>query len=220
MPTSRYCSACKRKHLSELWYGVGTYKYCGTSYARMFRQGLRVCHPSWSVYEDCSTEIDETGARICAAVYRKDATALREGVVLMTTSMLMPRMRILVSLLASTYYFSWGSHAFIHRIMGLNCKEPSKESLSRIGGEVYTQFKAFRVLNGQLANTHGALKGISCTKSPSERRCGRIRFNEIIKDLPAVLSMIGRMEVYFAQNTRVSVTEMLKVLRKSVLLYD
>ena len=79
--------------------------------------------------------------------------------------------------------------------MGLACEEPSKACLARIRREVYEQFKAFRVLDGQLAAVPRS-KGISCTKNPSERRCGRIRFNEIIEDLPAVLAMLGRMEVY------------------------
>ena len=126
----------------------------------MFRQGSRVCHPSWSRYADCAQESDETGARICAAVYRKDVLAIREGAVLMSSSMVKPRMRMLVSLLASTYYFPWPSHAFILRIVGLACKEPSKASLARIGGEVYEQFKAFRVVDGQLANVAGR-KGMS-----------------------------------------------------------
>ena len=100
-------------------------------------------------------------------------------------------MRILVSLLASTYYYPWPSHAFILRIVGLACKAPGKASLARIGLEVFEQFKAFRVLDGQLAAVR--TKGISCTKNPSERRCGRIRFNQIIEDLPAVLVMLTRM---------------------------
>ena len=104
-------------------------------------------------------------------------------------------MRILVSLLASTYYYPWPSHAFILRIMALACEEPSKATLARIGTEVYEQFKAFRVLGGQLAALPRS-KGVPCTKDPSERRCGRIRFNEIIEALPAVLAMLGRMEVY------------------------
>ena len=157
--------------------------------------------------------------RVFARPYTARMQSIREGKVLMSSSMLMPRMRLLVSLLASTYYFPWPSHAFIHRIVGLACKEPSKASLARIGREVYEQFKAFRVLDGQLAAAPSTKstykKGISCTKNPSERRCGRIRFEEIIKDLPAVLTMLSRMEVYFAKNAIVSVAAMLKVLRKS-----
>jgi hypothetical protein len=214
MGQSKYCSACCRKHRSQLWYGSSVFKYCGASYSRMFRQGYKVCHPSWTAYEDCAHESDETGARICAAVYRRDACAIREGAVLLSNSMLKPRMRMLVSLLASTYYFPWPSHAFILRIVDLSCKEPSKASLARIGGEVYEQFKAFRVLDGQLAAVP-CTNGISCTKNPSERRCGRIRFNEIIEDLPAVLAMLGRLEEYFADNKRVSVAAMLKVVGKS-----
>ena len=213
MSQSKYCSACRRKHRSDHWYGIGDFKYCGGSYARMFRQGSRVCHPSWSVYEDSAQETDATGARICAAVYRKDVLAMREGAVLLSTSMMQPRMRMLVSLLASTYYFPWPSHAFILRIMGLACKAPGKASLARNGLEVFEQFKAFRVLDGQLAA--GRTKGISCTKNPSERRCGRIRFNQIIEDLPAVLVMLTRMQVYFQGNARVSVAAMLKVVGNS-----
>ena len=106
MPVSKYCRACQRKHPSMIWYGIADFNYCGTSYARMFRQGWRVCHPSWSVYEDCAQESDATGARICAAVYRKDVLAIREGAVLMSSSILEPRMRMLLSLMASTYYSS------------------------------------------------------------------------------------------------------------------
>ena len=58
-------------------------------------------------------------------------------------------------------------------------------------------------------------KGISSTKNPSERRCGRIRFNQIIGDLPAVLVVLTRMQVYFQANARVSVAAMLKVLGNS-----
>ena len=210
MAPARYCYACLRKHRSELWYGTSDFPYCGTSYTRMFRQGCSVCHPSWSVYEDCAQEVDETGARICSAVYRKDVSAIREGAVLMSNSMLEPRQRLLVSLLASTYYFPLPSHAFILRIVGLACKAPGKASLARIGLEVFEQFKAFRVLDGQLAAVR--TKGISCTKNPSERRCGRIRFNQIIEDLPAVLVMLTRMQVYFQGNARVSVAAMLKVV--------
>jgi hypothetical protein len=123
-------------------------------------------------------------------------------------------MRMLVILLASTYYFPWPSHAFIFRVMALASKEPSKASLARIGCEVYEQFNAFRVLDGQLAAVPRT-KGISCTKNPSERHCGRIRFNEIIEDLPAVLAMLERMEVDFAENASVSVAVMLRVFGKS-----
>jgi hypothetical protein len=214
MAQSKYCSACRRKHPSEHWYGIGDFQYCCATYTRMFRQGSRVCHPSWPSYEDCAQDSDETGARICAAVYRKDVLAIREGAVLMSSSMVKPRMRMVVSLLASTYYFPWPSHAFIFRIVALACKEPSKASLARIGGEVYEQFTAFRVLDGQLAAVPRT-KGMSCTKNPSERRCGRIRFNEIIEELPAVVAMCGRMEVYFAENASVSVAAMLEVLGNS-----
>ena len=131
--SAQYCFACRRKHRSELWYGTSDFPYCGTSYSRMFRHGCRVCHPSWAVYEDCAYESDETGARICAAVYRKDAAAICEGAILMSSSMLEPRMRVLVSLLASTYYYPWPSHAFILRIVGLACKVPSRASLVRSG---------------------------------------------------------------------------------------
>ena len=137
MAPARNCYACLREHRSELWYGTSDFPYCGVSYARMFRQGCRVCHPSWSVYEDCAYESDETGARICAAVYRKDAMAIREGAVLMSNSML------------------------------------------------------------------------------ETRRCGRIRFNQIIEDLPAVLVMLTRMQVYFQANATVSVAAMLKVVGNS-----
>ena len=148
MAPARYCFACRRKHRSELWYGTSDFPYCGVSYTRMFRLGCRVCHPSWAVYEDCAYESDETGARICAAVYRKDAMAIREVAVLMSNSMLEPRMRILVSLLASTYYFALPSHAFFLRIVGLACKAPGKATLARIGLEVFDQFKASRVVEG------------------------------------------------------------------------
>ena len=214
MAESKYCQECRRKHPSTLWYGVGNFKYCGGAYVRMFRQGMRVCHPSWPAYEDAAKETDETGARICAAIYRKDATAIREGAVLMSNSMLSPRMRILVSLLASTYYFSWPSHAFILRIVGL-AREPSKADLTRIGSEVYKQFAAFRVLNGQLVALPST--GISCTKNPSERRCGSIRFKEILAGMKAVLTMLDRMQEYFAENNTVSLAAMLKVLGKSCL---
>ena len=63
----------------------------------------------------------------------------------MSTSMLKPRMRMLVSLLASTYYFPWPSQAFILGIAGLACEEPSKAILLHVGGQVYNQFAAFRV---------------------------------------------------------------------------
>ena len=98
--------------------------------------------------------------------------------------------------------------------MGLACKEPSKGRLARIGGEVYDQFKAFRVLDGQLAAVPPT-QGISCTKNPSERRCGSVRFKEIIDDIPAVLAMLGRIEEYFAENVSVSVAAMLEVFGQS-----
>ena len=212
MAKSKYCQDCRRKHPSALWYGVGNFKYCVGSYTRMFRQKMLVCHPSWRAYENGAKETDETGARICAAIYRKDARAISEGKVLMTNSKLTPRMRILVSLLASTYYFSWPSHCFILRIIGL-AREPKKADLARIGDEVYKQFAAFRVLNGQLVALPST--GISCTKNPSERRCGSIRFSEILLDMKAVLAMLDRMQGYFAANDAVSLAAMLKVLGKT-----
>jgi hypothetical protein len=221
MAESKYCRECRRKHPSTLWYGVGNFKYCGGAYVRMFRQKMRVCHPSWPAYEHAAHETDETGARICAAVYRKDATAIREGTVLMTKSMLSPRMRILVSLLASTFYFSWPAHAFILRIVGL-AREPNKADLTRIGAEVFKQFAEFRVLGGHLVprlQTRGSIqipcKGISCTKNPSERRCGSARFKEILVGLKGVLAMLDRMMEYFASNNTVSLAAMLKVLGKT-----
>ena len=120
----------------------------------------------------------------CSASYTRMFQCKGEGAVLMSSNMVKPRMRMLVSLLASTYYCPWPSHAFILRIVGLACKEPSKTSIARIGGEVYEQFKAFRLLDGQLAAVPRR-KGISCPKNPSERRCGRIRFNERFEGLPA-----------------------------------
>ena len=100
--SAQYCFACKRKHYSYLWYGTDPFRYCGNSYTRMFKVGQRVCHPSWPIYEDGAAETDATGARICAASFRKEVLAMREGSVLMSSSMLSPRSRMLVSLLAST----------------------------------------------------------------------------------------------------------------------
>jgi hypothetical protein len=136
--------------------------------------------------------------------------AIREGAVFLTPSMLEPVMRMLVSLLASTFYFPWPSHAFIHRIVALECKVPGKAALSRIGNEVFDHFKAFRVVGGLLVAASPA-KGISVTKNPSERQCGRIRFNAIIDDLPAVLRMLTCMQVYFKANARVSLSAMLQI---------
>ena len=79
---------------------------------------------------------------------------------------------------------------------------------------MFDQFKALRVVDGQLAGASRS-KGISCTKNPPERRCGRIRFNQIIEDLPAVLLMLTRMQEYFQANARVSVAAILKVVGNS-----
>ena len=214
MSAIKYCESCRRKHPSDHWYGVSSFQYCCASYTRMFRRGYLVCHPSWSNYQTSAYQRDKTGAFICAAVYRKDVLAIRDGSAMMASSFMKPQMRMLVSLLASTYYFPWPSHAFILRVVGLACAEPSKAILARIGGEVYRQFQALRVVHGQLVAAPSTT-GISCTKSPSERRCGSIRFNSIIKHFSSVLIMLDRMEAYFAQNPNVSVAAMLKVLGKS-----
>ena len=42
MAGGKYCAGCHRKHQSTVWYGVGDFTICGTSYKRMFRQGMRV----------------------------------------------------------------------------------------------------------------------------------------------------------------------------------
>ena len=159
------------------------------------------------------TECDETGARICAAGYRKDVLAIRDGAVMMASSMLTPRMRMLVGLLASTYYWPWPSQTFILRIVGLGTKEPGKDTLLRIGQEVFDQFSALRVLDGSLIAS--ARKGISSTKNPSERRCGSIKFKEILEDLPAVLKMLMRALEYFVENKVVSVAKLLETFGKS-----
>ena len=49
-------------------------------------------------------------------------------------------------------------------------------------------------------------------QNPSERRCGRIRFAEIIDNLPSVLDMLGRVQDYFAGKATVSVSAMLSVI--------
>ena len=210
MGSSRYCYGCLRKHRAANWYGTPEFPFCGHTYTNMFRQGLRVRHPSWPVFEESSNVTDETGARICAAVFRRDATAIREGSVLLSRSMLEPRMRILVSLLASTLYFPWPSHAFIHRIVALGCKAPGQATLRRIGLEVFDQFKPFRVVDGQLVSGSRA-KGISVTKNPSERQCGSVRFAAVLDDLNAVLRMITRILAYFKANATVSLAAMLKL---------
>ena len=210
MASTQYCYGCRRKCRHTHWYGPADFPYCGNSYTNMFRRGYRVRHPSWPVFEESVHETDETGARICAAVFRKDALAIREGTVFLTRSIMEPVMRMLVSLLASTFYFPWPSHAFIHRIVALECKVPGKAALSRIGLEVFDHFKAFRVVGGLLVAASPA-KGISVTKNPSERRCGRIRFNAIIDDLPAVLRMLTCMQDYFKANARVSLSAMLQI---------
>jgi len=157
---------------------------------------------------------DATGARICAAEYRCDVSAIRDAAVLLSNSILTSRMRTLVILLSSTYYFSWPSQAFITGIIQVGLAEPNREILVSIGGSVYKRFRAYRVLHGQLA-VCSSKRGISCTKNPSERRCGSMRFNEIVGDLPDVLAMISRLEVYFAANAQVSVSAMLQVIGRS-----
>ena len=167
-------------------------------------------HPSWPVYEENIHKMDETGARICAAVYRKDALALREGAVFLSRSMLEPVMRILVSLLASTFYFAWPAHAFIHRIVALQCRVPGKATLARIGREVFDHFQAYRVVQGQLVVASSA-RGISVTKNPSERQCGRIRFNAILEDLPGIIDMLKRIHDYFSGRRDVTLAAMLPI---------
>lgn len=174
-------------------------------------KAIQVCHPSWAVYEENASKWDKTGARICAATYRKDVLAIREGSVLMSDSMLTPRWRMLVSLLASTYYFHWPAHAFINRIVSLRRREPTVAHLREIGEEVYDQFKNFRVFNGELSDK----KGISSTKNPSERRCGRYRFMEIIDDIEEVLEMLERIRVYFSTTKKVSMAVMLALFGHS-----
>ena len=123
-----------------------------------------------------------------------------------------------VSLLASTMYFQWPSQAFILRITALKSKDPSAARLARIGADVYEHFDAFRVVDGELAYfaaPGSRLKGISCTKNPSERRSGRIRFDEIIENRNSVLVMLGRIQEYFESNKKVSVSAMLAVMGKS-----
>ena len=213
--SAQFCFGCKRKHPSLLWYGTDPFHFCGASYTRMVRAGQRVLHPSWPAYEDGAVATDATGARICAATFRKDVLAMREGSVLMSGSLLSPSSRMLVSLLASTYYFQWPSQAFVLRIVALRCKEPSKTRLARIGAEVFEYFSNFRVVDGELvasSRTASRRRGISCTKNPSERRCGSIRFAEIIDNLPSVLDMLGRVQKYFAGKATVSVSAMLSVI--------
>ena len=205
MAERRYCEECKHKHYSPHWYGTNSFHYCNSTYSRLFRRGCTVCHPSWPLYEEKAFQWDKTGARICAAVYRKDVLAIREGAVIMSNSVLTPRWRMLVGLLASTYYFHWPAHAFILRIVSLQRKEPSVEVLAAIGKEVYDQFKRFRVSQGELTEK----KGISCTKNPSERRCGKYRFMEIIDDSKAVLEMLENIKVYFRTTKTVSMAVML-----------
>ena len=123
----------------------------------------------------------------------------------MSNSVLTPRWRMLVTLLASTYYFHWPAHAFIQRIVSLQRKEPSVAVLAAIGKEVYNQFKDFRVSQGELTEK----KGISCCKNPSERRCGKYRFMEIIDDSEAVLEILENIMVYFRTTRSVSVAVML-----------
>ena len=211
--STKYCLACRRKHKSRHWYGVGV-QYCTVAYTRMFRQGLRVCHPSWYRYEENCNFIDETGARICAAMYRHDVCAIQDAAVLLSDSMLSSRMRLLVILLSSTYYFSWPSQAFISGIVQLAEEEPSRSTLAHVGTSVFDRFSAYRVLKGRLASVPRS-QGISCTKNPSERRCGSIRFYEILGDLPRVLALMSQVEAYFAANAQVSVSSMLKLFGKS-----
>ena len=186
MATTQYCYHCERKCRALKWYGPDGHQFCGNAYVNMYRRGYLVRHPTWPVYEENIHRTDETDARICAAVYRKDALALREGAVFLSRSMLEPVVRMLVSLLASTFYFAWPAHAFIHRIIALECRMPGKATLFRIGGEIFEQFRAYRVVDGQLVVASPA-RGISVTKNPSERQCGRIRFNAILEDLPDVI---------------------------------
>ena len=193
MSSRNYCQSWKRKHASPHWYGVCDFQYCCETYVRLFKQGSIVCHPSWSVYEDSVQECDKTGARICAAEYRKDVLAIRESTVFMSGSILLPRVQKLVSLLASTYYFAWPSQAFVLRILALNSRTASNATLERIGGVVFEQFKPLRVLDGNLTAVRS--KGISSTKNPSERRCGSIRFHEIMADIAGVSAMLARVEV-------------------------
>ena len=117
--SAQYCIACRRKHRADLWYGRDPFRYCGVSYVRMFKAGQIVIHPSWPMYEGAVVDSDATGARICAAGYRLDVLAIREGAVLMSASTLSLPSCMLVSLLASTLYFPWPSQAFILRVTGL-----------------------------------------------------------------------------------------------------
>ena len=193
MSSRNYCHSCRRKHASPHWYGVGDFQYCQASYVRFFKQGCCVYHPSWAVYEDSVHQHDKTGARICSAEYRKDVLAIRESTVFMSGSILLPRMQKLVTLLASTYYFAWPSQAFVLRIVGLNVRTPSPATLQRMGEEVFGLFEPLRVLDGNLIAARA--RGISSTKNPSERRCGSIRFHQILSDVPGVLAMLARVEV-------------------------
>ena len=214
MSTTQYCYGCERKCRSALWYGPDGFQFCGNSYVNMHRRGYLVRHPTWPVYEENIHRTDETGARICAAVYRKDALALREGAVFLSRSMLEPVTRMLVSLLASTFYFAWPAHAFIHRIIALQSKMPGKATLIRIGREVFEQFRAYRVVQGQLVVASPA-RGISVTKNPSERQCGRIRFNAILEDLPDIIRMLKRIHEYFRGRRDVSLAAMLEIFGDS-----
>ena len=139
----RYCRGCKTAHASEHWYGGDKFYFCTGAYSRLFRQGYEVCHPSWPQYEDSLWQTDATSARICAAVYRKDVQAMRDGRILLMHSKLTSRMRLLVSLLGSTYYFDYGSQSFIEGIVRLQCKEPTKAAILRVGRGVY--FKGFGI---------------------------------------------------------------------------
>ena len=91
---------------------------------------------------------DKTGARICAASYRKVVLAIRAGAELMSGSALSVISRMLVSLLASTMYFQWPSQEFILRITSLKSKDPTAARLALIGADVYEHFDASRVVDG------------------------------------------------------------------------
>ena len=106
------------------------------------------------------------------------------------------------------------SHASILRIVALACGAPGKAMLARIGREVFEQFQPFRFVDGQFVSATRS-RGISCTKNPSERCCGRVRFKEILEDLPAVLRMLTQIMEYFEANATVSFAEMLKILGDS-----
>ena len=213
----QYCYGCEKVHTYDAhgWHEREgeDFVFCHAHYMEAYRSKLVKAgepdHPTWLRWMSELDAIDDTGHAIVACNFRPDVRGLIAMASLCRASHLWTGLEDIFFLgaLWLQMYWPWPMQDFWHGVRELAPSSIAKSLVVKLWQGIEKQYSNMKVVQGVLV--HGAKKGLSLFRNPSERRPGRNRFMKLAGELKNWRRCAEAVASLFTSRRRVALSDIL-----------